>query len=192
MSIKSGWDEYGIAYGLPSSGITIRRLTGSSPFGGIAIGSEASGGVENVLVENISLFNTGVGIHIKTNVGRGGYIRNITFTDVNMNNVRKGVRIAGDVGDHPDGNFNPYAIPTVDEVTIRNVWGINVQQPGSIEGIKTSPFTRICLFNVKLWGGPQNLPWKCTAVRGAALGVQPWPCAELTGTSEPGFCSNAF
>nr|XP_010925749.1 probable polygalacturonase [Elaeis guineensis]XP_019707388.1 probable polygalacturonase [Elaeis guineensis] len=192
VAIKSGWDEYGIAYGRPSSGITIRRLTGSSPFSGIAIGSEASGGVENVLVENISLFNTGIGIHIKTNVGRGGYIRNITFSDVNMNKVRKGVRIAGDVGDHPDEKFNPYAIPTVDDVTIKNVWGTNVQQPGSIEGIKTSPFTRICLFNVKLWGGPQNTPWKCAAVSGAALGVQPWPCTELTRTSESGFCSNAF
>ncbi|OAY82752.1 putative polygalacturonase [Ananas comosus] len=66
ISIKSGWDEYGIAFGRPSSGITIRRVTGSSPFGGFAVGSETSGGVENVLVENLNIFNTGFGIHVKT------------------------------------------------------------------------------------------------------------------------------
>nr|CAD1843297.1 unnamed protein product [Ananas comosus var. bracteatus] len=152
VAVKSGWDEYGIAFGRPSWSVTVRRLTGSSPFSGIAIGSEASGGVDGVLVEDVHLFNTGIGIHIKTNVGRGGYIRNVTFANVVMHNVQKGIRIAGDVGDHPDEYFNRYAVPTVDGVTIRNVWGQNVQQPGSIEGIKNAPFTRICLSNVKLWG----------------------------------------
>ncbi|URE48957.1 Glycosyl hydrolases family 28 [Musa troglodytarum] len=128
VAIKSGWDEYGIAYGRPSSGITIRRLQGSSPFSGIAIGSETSGGVENVLVENINLYNTGFGIHIKTNAGRGGYIRNVTVVNVSMNKVRKGIRIAGDVGDHPDEYFNRYAMPTVDGVTIKNVRGVDIQQ----------------------------------------------------------------
>ncbi|KAG0486370.1 hypothetical protein HPP92_008465 [Vanilla planifolia] len=123
VAVKSGWDEYGISYGRPSNNITVRRVTGSSPFSGIAIGSETSGGVENILVENISLFETGIGIHIKTNVGRGGYIRNVTMSDVYMSGVRQGVRIAGDVGDHPDDGFDPEALPVVDGVTIRNVWG---------------------------------------------------------------------
>ncbi|RWV88566.1 hypothetical protein BHE74_00035887 [Ensete ventricosum] len=172
VAIKSGWDEYGIAYGRPSSGITIRRLTGSSPFSGVAIGSETSGGVENVLVENVNLHDTGIGIHIKTNVGRGGFIRNITVVNVSMNKVRKGIRIAGDVGDHPDDYFDRRAIPAVDGVTIKNVWGVDVQQPGSIQGIKNSPFTRICLSNVKLWGvAKRSAPWKCVDVSGAALGV---------------------
>lgn len=73
VAVKSGWDEYGISFGRPSSGITVRRVSGSSPFAGFAIGSETSGGVENVLVENLNLYNTGIGIHIKTNAGRGGY-----------------------------------------------------------------------------------------------------------------------
>ncbi|KAG6483351.1 hypothetical protein ZIOFF_059995 [Zingiber officinale] len=193
VAIKSGWDEYGIAYGRPSSGITIRRLTGSSPFSGIAIGSETSGGVHNILVENINLYNTGFGIHIKTNVGRGGYIRNVTVINVSMNKVRQAIRIAGDVGDHPDEYFNRHAVPTVDGVTIKNVLGVDIQQPGSIEGIRSSPFTRVCLCNVKLWGvRPHTESWRCTDVSGAALGVQPWPCSELTDTVTAGFCSSAF
>ncbi|KAL9252622.1 putative polygalacturonase [Drosera capensis] len=101
IAIKSGWDEYGIAFGRPSWVITIRRITGSSPFSGIAIGSETSGGVQNIRVEHVTLYNMGVGVHIKTDVGRGGYIRNVTMSNIYMENARKGIKIAGDVGDHP-------------------------------------------------------------------------------------------
>ncbi|KAJ6347316.1 hypothetical protein OIU76_003906 [Salix suchowensis] len=194
VAVKSGWDEYGIAYGRPSSGITIRRITGSSPFSGIAIGSETSGGVKNVLVENINLYNMGVGIHIKTNIGRGGFITNITVTDVYMENVRKGIRIAGDVGDHPDESFNPNALPVVNGITFKSIWGEKVQQPGSIQGLKNSPFTGICLSNINLHGepGPRSSPWKCSDVSGSSLKVSPWPCSELTSPHQTGSCSDHF
>ncbi|XP_072971581.1 probable polygalacturonase [Typha angustifolia] len=193
VSIKSGWDEYGIAFGRPSSDITIRRLTGSSPFAGFSIGSETSGGVENVLVENINIYNTGFGIHIKTNSGRGGYIRNITISDVTLSNVRKGMRIAGDVGDHPDDAYNPNALPAVDGLMIKNVWGVDIQQPGLIKGIRNSPFTRICLSNVKLNPSKsREMPWQCEDVSGGALQVQPSPCTELTSTSGMNFCTDAL
>ena len=193
VAVKSGWDEYGMAYGRPSTGITIRRVTGSSPFAAIAVGSETSGGVENILAENVNIFNSGFGIHIKTNVGRGGYIRNITITDVNMSKVRKGLRIAGDVGDHPDDKFNSNAIPIVSGLMIKNVWGVNVQQPGSIQGIKHSPFTDICLYNVTFSNaGSQEVPWKCTDVSGSALVVQPGPCSELASTTGSSVCLTAI
>lgn len=189
ISIKSGWDEYGIAFGRPSSGITIRRITGSGPFAGFAVGSETSGGVENVLVEHLNFFNMGVGIHIKTNSGRGGFIRNITVSEVTLNGARYGLRIAGDVGGHPDTSYNPNVLPVVDSVTIKNVWGQNIRQAGLIRGIKSSVFSRICLSNVKLYGRASIGPWKCQAVSGGALDVQPSACAELASTSETGFCT---
>ncbi|CAK9163055.1 unnamed protein product [Ilex paraguariensis] len=194
VAVKSGWDEYGIAYGRPSHDITIRRITGSSPFAGIAVGSETSGGVENVLAENINLYNMGVGIHLKTNIGRGGVIQNITISDVYMENARQGIKIAGDVGDHPDGNFNPNALPVVKEVTIKNVWGEKVLQPGLIHGLKDAPFTGICLSNINLPGAirPRNSPWQCSDVSGAAVQVSPWPCSELTSNHQTGACSRSF
>ncbi|KAH7841614.1 hypothetical protein Vadar_032110 [Vaccinium darrowii] len=193
VSVKSGWDEYGIAYGRPSKDITIRRVTGSSPFAGIAIGSETSGGIENILAEHISLFNMGIGIDLKTNIGRGGLIRNITVSDVYMENVQNGIKIAGDVGDHPDDKFNPYALPVVKDVTIKNVWGERVQQPGSIHGLTNSPFTGICLSNINLLGGAgQSKPWQCGDVSGGAVKVSPWPCSELTTPHQTGACSVPF
>ncbi|XP_057968554.1 probable polygalacturonase [Malania oleifera] len=196
LSVKSGWDEYGIAYGRPSYGITIRRVTGSSPFSGIAVGSETSGGVGNVLAENISLYNMGVGINIKTNIGRGGTIKNITISDVYLGNARKGIKIAGDVGDHPDDNFNPNALPVVNGIAIKNVWGVKVQQPGLIQGLRNAPFTGICLSNINLQGvtgpGARNTDWKCSDVSGAALEVSPLPCSELTSAHQTGLCSINF
>ncbi|XP_074566840.1 putative polygalacturonase [Curcuma longa] len=193
VAIKSGWDEYGMVYARRSSGITVRRITGSGPFAGFAIGSETSGGIANVLAENLNIFNTGIGIHIKTNSGRGGFIRNITVSDVNLSNVRKGLRIAGNVGGHPDDHYNPNALPVVDGLTIKNVWGVGIQQPGSIQGIKDSPFRQICLSNVKLdVAATRVVPWVCADVSGGALDVQPAACSELTSTNSMNFCTTAL
>ncbi|KAL0291113.1 UNVERIFIED_CONTAM: putative polygalacturonase [Sesamum angustifolium] len=168
VAVKSGWDEYGIAYGRPSHDITIRRVTGSSPFAGIAVGSETSGGVEDILAEHINLFNMGFGIHLKTNIGRGGVIRNITISNVYMDKARKGIKISGDVGDHPDENYNPKALPVLKDVKIKDIWGDRVQQPGLIRGLKNAPFSGICLSNISLGGttGQRDLPWQCSDVSG--------------------------
>lgn len=191
MAVKSGWDEYGISYGRPSYGITIRRLTGSSPFAGIAIGSETSGGVENILAEHINLFNMGVGIHIKTNIGRGGFIKNITVSNVYIENARQGIKIAGDVGDHPDENFDPNALPVVKGITVKNVWGVKVLQAGLIHGLRDSPFTEICFYDINFHGvtGPRSPPWKCSDVFGFSHQVSPWPCSQLS-SQQPGSCTN--
>lgn len=194
VAVKSGWDEYGIAYGRSSYDITIRRVSGSSPFAGVAVGSETSGGVENVLAEHLNFYDMGVGINIKTNIGRGGFIRNITVSNVYMESSRKGLKIAGDTGDHPDDKYDPNALPIVKDITIKNVWGVNIQQAGSIFGLRNSPFTGICLSNINLRGvtRPRSVPWTCSYVSGAALLVSPWPCSELTSTQQDGLCSDNF
>ncbi|KAI4368040.1 hypothetical protein MLD38_016650 [Melastoma candidum] len=191
VSVKSGWDEYGIAYGRRSSGITIRRIVGSTPFAGISVGSETSGGIENVLAENINLFNTGIGIHVKTNIGRGGFVKDITFSDIYMENVRKGIKIVGDAGDHPDDYYNPSALTFVRGIRIKDIWGVGIEEPGIIQGTKGAPFTEICLSNIYLHGlpGVRRVPWICSNVNGAALEVSPGACSELTSISQRGLCS---
>lgn len=192
VAVKSGWDEYGITYNHSSQGITVRRVTGSGPFAGIAVGSETSGGVENVLAENLTLYNVGVAIHIKTNTGRGGAIRNITVSEVHVEKARMGIKIAGDVGDHPDDKFNANAFPTVNGIRIKNLRGVNILKPGLIRGMKNSTFTGICLSNVDLqiaMGKKATPVWNCSDVSGAAVQVNPTPCSELTIAEETGFCA---
>lgn len=63
VAIKSGWDEYGISFGMPSQHITIRRLTCISPTSAvIALGSEMSGGIQDVRAEDITAINSESGV----------------------------------------------------------------------------------------------------------------------------------
>ncbi|MCO5550304.1 hypothetical protein L7F22_003787 [Adiantum nelumboides] len=178
VALKSGWDEYGIAYGRPSANIVIRRVTGSTPFSGIAIGSEMSGGIRDVFIEDVHLFNMGTGIRIKTAPGRGGYVSNITITGVTMENVQKAIDVTTNAGEHPDGNFNPTAFPQIKGVVIDNVVGHNVSFPGRFLGLQESPLLDICLSKILLNLSSLNT-WSCTHVEGSACSVYPAICSEL-------------
>ncbi|MDD4967916.1 MAG: glycoside hydrolase family 28 protein [Paludibacter sp.] len=82
VAIKSGRDDEGRATGIPSENILIRncRFKGLHA---VAIGSEMSGGVKNVIIENcVSGGKCKRGIFLKSNPDRGGYI-----TDIYVNNV---------------------------------------------------------------------------------------------------------
>lgn len=51
IAIKSGWDEYGTSYAMPSQNIDVRRITvHTQTSAGIAFGSEMSGGISDVQV----------------------------------------------------------------------------------------------------------------------------------------------
>lgn len=194
VAIKSGWDEYGIAYGRPSSNIIVRRVTVSTPFAGIAIGSETSGGIKDILVENVNIYGSSVGIRVKTNVGRGGIIRNITFSDIYLENVITAIKFSGNTGDHPDAGYNPLALPVVGDIAVMNVVGKSIRNAGSMMGLKGSPFSNICLANIHLQGKVTESTgdsWQCSAVEGVSIGVTPAPCQQLQGSESP-FCNNSF
>jgi len=77
VAIKSGWNWAGIEYGMASRNITVRNSS-SGCRGGFTIGSEMSGGVENVTFTDCT--STGEsGIRISSELGRGGYVRDVTF-----------------------------------------------------------------------------------------------------------------
>jgi polygalacturonase len=63
VSVKSGVDWYGRTYGRPSKNVMIRNtIVGTSH--GCSIGSEMSGGVNNVTFENILMNATGTGVRM--------------------------------------------------------------------------------------------------------------------------------
>ncbi|KAH9548674.1 hypothetical protein CY35_11G100300 [Sphagnum magellanicum] len=131
LSIKSGWDEYGMAYKWPSSNIWIRHVFSSAPTGaGFAIGSEMSGGVSNIKVEDVVICNSKSGIRMKTTTGRGGYIANVSISNIQMFNTEKAIVFSGFSGEHPDDKWNPQAYPLVERIWIQNVVGENIVQAG--------------------------------------------------------------
>eukprot|EP00911_Craspedida_sp_UC1_P002345 UC1_evm1s1760 len=87
VAIKSGWDCFGIETNVPTRNVYIRNLTVNSPCcAGICIGSEMSGGVENVVVEDCHFHSVGQGLRIKAGLGRGAFVRNISYENVVMDN----------------------------------------------------------------------------------------------------------
>jgi polygalacturonase len=64
-------------YGKASKNITIRRSR-SGCRGGWTIGSEALGGVQDILFEDL-VSTSESGIRISAELHRGGFVRNVTF-----------------------------------------------------------------------------------------------------------------
>lgn len=87
IAIKSGRDDDGRALGRPCENIIIRGCHFKG-LHGVVIGSEMSGGVSNVFIEDCDAAGyCKRGVYVKTNPDRGGYVRglyvrNVTFGDV--------------------------------------------------------------------------------------------------------------
>ncbi|KAF3436492.1 hypothetical protein FNV43_RR23584 [Rhamnella rubrinervis] len=180
--LKSGWDEYGIAYGKPTRNVHIRGVNLQSSSGsGLAFGSEMSGGISNILVEHLHIRNSLLGINLKTTRGRGGYMKDITIKDVEMINVKVAIEATGQSGTHPDDKFDPNALPVVRGITFENIVGTNITFSGNFSGIYELPFTSICLSNISfsLTSISTSSSWSCSNVMGFSENVSPKPCPNF-------------
>ncbi|KAL8217944.1 hypothetical protein R6Q57_021317 [Mikania cordata] len=186
VAVKSGWDDYGIKFGVPSEQMVIRRLTCNSPTGAvIALGSEMSGGIKNIRAEDITAINSQSGIRIKTSPGRGSYITDIFVDGMNLQTMNYVFWTTGSYDEHPDSGYDSKALPVVDRINYRNVVAEDVKIAGNMGGIDGDPFTGFCLSNVTIeLGAPQeNLAWNCTNISGVSSNVMPEPCDVLTEKS---------
>lgn len=88
IAIKAGRDADGRAVGRASRNIVIRNCLFYSECNGLCIGSEMSGGVENVYMENIRIGTVKNAIYFKSNPDRGGYIRNIFVNNIDVERAK--------------------------------------------------------------------------------------------------------
>ncbi|KAL8556745.1 hypothetical protein ACS0TY_004275 [Phlomoides rotata] len=186
IAVKSGWDQYGIAFGMPTKQLVIRRLTCISPFSAmIALGSEMSGGIQDVRAEDILAINTESGVRIKTAVGRGGYVKDIYVRRVTMKTMKWAFWMTGNYGSHADNDYDPNALPVIQNINYRDMIAENVTMAGRLEGIPGDPFTGICISNVtiELSKSAKKVPWNCTDIEGISSDVSPMPCNQLAGPS---------
>lgn len=87
ICIKSGRDADGLRVGIPSHDIIVRNSIIKKGFG-ITIGSEVSGGIYNINIENIKYLGTDCGFRIKSQLPRKGYIKDINITNLEMIDVK--------------------------------------------------------------------------------------------------------
>ncbi|HXT11849.1 MAG TPA: glycosyl hydrolase family 28 protein [Candidatus Angelobacter sp.] len=85
ISLKSGRGLDGARIGKPTDGVLISNCTlRGRRFAGVGIGSETSGGIRNVRIEHCQMNCRTFGIYIKTRIGRGGVIENISGRDLDI------------------------------------------------------------------------------------------------------------
>ena len=86
IAIKSGRNNDGRLWGLPSQNIIIRNCTMHNGHGGVVIGSEISGGCRNVFAHDNVMDSPDLErvIRIKTNTCRGGIIENIYARNIKV------------------------------------------------------------------------------------------------------------
>ncbi|CAJ1876589.1 unnamed protein product [Sphenostylis stenocarpa] len=179
--LKSGWDQYGIAYGKPTSCVHISNVYLQSSSGaGLAFGNEMSGGISDIVAEKLHVLNSSIGIEVKTTRGRGGYMKGISISDAELENIHLGISMTGYSGFHPDDKYDTSALPLVGSITFKNVIGVNIHVAGNFSGIVESPFSTICLLNVTFSLSSEPSPsWFCSNVIGFSEEVIPEPCPDL-------------
>ena len=87
ICIKSGKDADGRRHAKTCRNLIIDNCTVYHGHGGFVVGSEMSGGVENILVRGCRFMGTDVGLRFKSTRGRGGLVRNIWCRDIYMKDI---------------------------------------------------------------------------------------------------------
>ena len=122
IAIKSGRNADGRIWNLPSKNIIVRDCIMEDGHGGVVVGSEITGGCQNVFVENCKMDSPDLDrvLRIKTNTCRGGIIENIYMRNVEVGQCREAVmRI--NLNYEPNEPAKRGFIPTVRNVYMSNV-----------------------------------------------------------------------
>ena len=130
LCVKAGRDQDAWRVGKPSKNIVIRNMT---DWHGMAIGSEMSGGVENVFIENCSMEH-GAAVYLKSNLDRGGYIKNIWVRNIKIGATSNVVRMRHNYHGYRGGNYpTVFQNIHVEDVTVKESLGAAISILG-IEG----------------------------------------------------------
>lgn len=152
ICIKSGKDEEGRKRGIPTENVIVRDCRVFHGHGGFVVGSEMSGGVNNISVADCQFTGTDVGLRFKSTRGRGGVVKNIFIDNISMLDI-SGDAITFDLYYWTFGKV-PKEIPAVDEttprfkdITINNVCAINSGKAVKFNGIPEMPIENITVSN---------------------------------------------
>lgn len=145
IAINSGLNEDGMRVGKASKNIEIKNCVMYGGHGGAVIGSAISGGAENIYMHDCKITDTMQGVRLKSMRGRGGYIKNVKFENMEINNVTdQAVQI---------NMF--YEFSTVEPLTktpteVDGVEIANISGKGNATGIQIKGLPEMKLKNIKL------------------------------------------
>ncbi len=175
IAIKSGRNNDGRRVGVPSENLVIRRCVMKDGHGGVVLGSECSGSIRNVFVEDCTMDSPNLdrALRFKSNAVRGGELANVFMRNVEVGRVAEAVLTIdllyeeGAKGDFPPTvrnvhleNVRSSASPrvlyvlgfpgaTVDDITFRNCEFRGVEQTEVLSGAGTIVFDHVSIIPAK-------------------------------------------
>lgn len=147
VSIKAGRDQDGWRVGRPSEDIVVRNCIYSGDTGGgVAIGSEMSGGVRNVFVDGFTLPKASHTLYFKANLDRGGLIEDVFIRNIRGGHVKSVLVFSNTYHSYRGGNFPPKFQNIYVEGVIVDRAAIGI----SIQGHEDAPVENITIHNFKV------------------------------------------
>ena len=93
VAIKSGRNNDGRRVNVPTENVIVRNCIMQDGHGGVVLGSECSGGIRNVFVENCTMDSPDLdrALRFKNNAVRGGVLENVFMRNVTIGQVGEAV-----------------------------------------------------------------------------------------------------
>lgn len=191
ISLKSGRDRDGRLAAAPCRNVVIRRNLFADGHGGIALGSEMSGGIENVYADDnrFESPNLTYVLRFKTNARRGGYIRNVwmnrsTATAVGAASIHATML-------YEDGRNGDY-LPVFENICIENLNAHGGDYGIFLEAFPEVPIRGLVLRNIEINGTRiplRAMNWEAPVLENVKINGVPYPRpteARILGIPCPG------
>lgn len=155
ICIKSGKDEPGRRRGWPCRNVVARDNVVYHGHGGFVVGSEMSGGVKNIYIDNCTFIGTDVGIRFKSTRGRGGVVENIYCHRINMFEIANecilfDLYYAIKNADISQAKPVDEGTPEFRNIHISDVYGVGGRRAMFFNGLPEMPIRDITLRNISI------------------------------------------
>jgi polygalacturonase len=162
ICIKSGKDAAGRRIGVPTEDVLVTDDVVYHAHGGFTIGSEMSGGVRNMRVDNCVFIGTDVGLRFKSTRGRGGVVEKIFISNIrmmgitsdaiNFNLYYENKAPADETGGDDQTNLPAVteATPQFRDIHMKNIICRGAQRAIVLQGLPEMPVSNITLKDVSI------------------------------------------
>jgi polygalacturonase len=142
--VKAGRNQDGRRVGVPCENVVIQGCTMKDGHGGVAIGSEMSGDIRRVFIEDCRMDSPHLerALRLKTNAVRGGELEQIYMRNVRVGQVAESA-VEVDFF-YEEGDRGPYR-PVVRNVEVRNFSSNKSKYALYLRGFATAPIRNISL-----------------------------------------------
>lgn len=156
ICMKSGKDAEGRLRAMPVEDVMIRRCTVYNGHGGFVIGSEMSGGVRRVTVEDCTFIGTDIGLRFKSKRGRGGVVEKIAIRRIRMKRIVNeaiafDLHYGGDSAQEENGRY-PVSeeTPQFRSITMEDIVCDGAGSAIALTGLPEMPVNDIRLRNIRI------------------------------------------